>query len=145
MPYDKIVSKNLFGNKEATFLGFSYSVVLTGSMSGSIEANDVIVTHKQNEYSVGDVISYSTDATSVTHRIIEVTSDGYITKGDANNTVDKPIKKDSVIGKVIFIIPKIGAVIRSIRTPSGCLFLLMVLLVIIEIPRIKKYITGESV
>ena len=39
----------------------------------------------------------------ITHRIEQINEDSIIAKGDNNNTEDEPIKKDEVIGKVVFI------------------------------------------
>ncbi len=35
----------------------------------------------------------------ITHRIVEVGNGTYITKGDANNTEDKPVEQEQIIGK----------------------------------------------
>jgi hypothetical protein len=40
-----------------------------------------------------------------------------ITKGDANNTKDKPIHRDTVIGKVMKVIPHIGIYKKVLATP----------------------------
>ena len=40
----------------------------------------------------------------ITHRIEKINEDSIIAKGDRNNTEDEPIKKDDIIGRVVFII-----------------------------------------
>ena len=55
-------------------------MVLTGSMSGTIEPDDLIITRKQSDYMVGDIVMYQTGGTPVTHRIISENEKGYRTK-----------------------------------------------------------------
>lgn len=107
-----IIAKNVFNVKFPSFFGFSNAIVASGSMSNSMNVNDIIVIHKQNKYSVGDIISFKGENHMVTHRIIGVDMDGFITKGDANEVRDtKAVPASDVIGKVIFVIPKIGRII----------------------------------
>ena len=116
----RIAAQRFFGQTAPTVLGFSSAVVLTGSMADAIQPDDVIITHRQDAYKVGDIVTYQTGTMSVTHRIIAVHENGYRTKGDANNTDDgADIPQDAVVGKVVLVIPKIGAVIRFVRTPAG--------------------------
>ncbi len=133
-------AKSFFGQKNPTVFGFSTAVILTGSMSGTIESNDLIVTLRQDEYAVGDIIMFDTDTSSVTHRIIAEEEEGYRTKGDANNTQDEsPVKKESVVGKVVLVIPKIGAFVLFIRTPLGMLCFLALSALLLELPSLVKY------
>ena len=73
-----------------TVFGYGCAVVETGSMEPAIGAGDFIIVHAEEEYAVGDVITFydSTRGEYVTHRIILVTESGYTTKGDANNAQD---------------------------------------------------------
>ena len=122
-------------------LGFSSAVVLTGSMAEAIQPDDVIITHRQDAYKVGDIVTYQTGTMSVTHRIIAVHENGYRTKGDANNTDDgADIPQNAVVGKVVLVIPKIGAVIRFVRTPAGVLSLLAVIGLLLELPNITDFV-----
>ena len=83
-----LAAGRIFKVKAPTVFGCSSAVVLTGSMSGTIEPDDFIITHKQSDYTVGDIVMYQTGGTPVTHRIISENEKGYRTKGDANNTDD---------------------------------------------------------
>ena len=130
-------AKSIFKKSNPTFLGFSSSVVLTGSMSPSIEPDDLVITKKQGSYLEGDIITFLSEGTSVTHRIVSANDDGYSTKGDANNTEDgSPVKIESVTGKVVLIIPKVGRLIGFIRTPIGVLCFLGLTVLIVELPSI---------
>lgn len=131
---------NIFKQTNPTFFGFSSSVVLTGSMSPEIKPNDVVVRRKQDSYAVGDVITFESEGLSVTHRIIAIDGEGYRTKGDANNTADaQVVKQSAVIGKVIIAIPKIGALFGFVRTPFGILCFLGLTAIIVEFPSIANH------
>ena len=82
-------------------------------------------------------------STSITHRIINVTDGGFITKGDANEDPDQwTVKRENVIGKVTFTIPYSGYTGYFVRTPIGFILLIIIpatLLIINEIIKIIKY------
>lgn len=122
----------------ASVLGYHSAVVLTGSMADAINPNDLIITKAQDQYAVGDIVTYRTAGASVTHRIIERTDNGWITKGDANNTPDGEIDPSSIVGKVVLIIPRIGAIITFMRTPLGMLCMVALLFVLLILTPVKK-------
>lgn len=78
--------------------------IQSGSMMPEIKIGEVIVLWKSKEYEEKDIITYKENSSYfVTHRIIKVTQNGYITKGDFNNTEDETIvKQEQIQGKVIF-------------------------------------------
>lgn len=130
----RITLQGVFKVKSPTVFGYSFAVVLTGSMSGTMEPDDVIITKSQSEYEVGDIITYLTGETPVTHRIVAEGENGYRTKGDANNTDDGvDIEKDKVVGKVVLILPKIGAVIRFLKTTPGFLTLFVTVILMTKL------------
>lgn len=57
---------------------------------------------------INDIITFKKENNLITHRIIILNEDHLITKGDANNSEDKPISYNDVIGKIIHIIPNVG-------------------------------------
>ncbi len=115
-----IAARNLGYNEYPTIFGYYPAIVISGSMSGSIEVNDLVIVHEENDYSVGDVISYKAGSNLVTHRIAGKTDEGFITKGDANNVEDrKPVPQDQILGKVVLVIPGIGTFYQWMHTPLG--------------------------
>lgn len=85
--------------------GYSYFVVATGSMSGTIEVNDIIFVRLTDNVKNNDIITFRNNSGDIiTHRIIQTSGNRIITKGDANNTQDDAITRNSVIGKVVGII-----------------------------------------
>ena len=80
-------------------------------MTPKLKVGDAVVLDKtanKDKLKEKDIIAYENDeGVIVIHRIINVNSDGtFITKGDYNNTSDPLyVKKDQVVGKVMFKIP----------------------------------------
>ena len=87
---------------KTSLFGFRVYRIVSGSMSPTININDIVIVKKQNKYKIGDIVTYKIDNDFVTHRIISMDNNQVITKGDANNVCDDKIDKDSIIGKVIF-------------------------------------------
>lgn len=84
--------------------GYTYFVVVSGSMSGEIEVNDIVLVDITKEVNVDDIIAYKSEKSIVTHRLIQKTGDKFVTKGDANDTYDKAITKNDIIGKIVFVV-----------------------------------------
>ncbi len=102
----------VLNKKYPEFLGYTFFEVTTGSMKETIQINDIIIVKITDEVQKNDIISYEYNEEVITHRIIGQSQEEYITKGDANNSSDKPVKKTDVIGKVVKIIPKLGIWIK---------------------------------
>jgi signal peptidase len=108
--------------------GYSFLIVLTGSMEPDIKAGDFVIIKECDDYAIYDVITYEDEDMLVTHRIIQKTSDVVITKGDANNTEDDEINYNQILGKVVYSSEKIG---KFIRVYLKYIFLIISLFVII--------------
>ena len=102
----------------ANIWGYTGFEVITGSMSGTIEVGDVVIVKLTNEIQENDIIVYKEENSFITHRIIKIDNNSITTKGDANNSEDKQITKEQVIGKVIKIIPKISIWKKVLSTPA---------------------------
>lgn len=85
---------------------FGYSVFSTetGSMSPTMEKGDIVIIKIGDGIREKDIITYKKENVFITHRIEKINEDSIIAKGDRNNTEDEPIKKDDIIGRVVFII-----------------------------------------
>lgn len=115
-----IGAEHLFNIKHSTFFGYSVALVVSGSMDPEFKVNDLIVNHKEESYKIGDVITFQKGKNLVTHRIVNITEEGFVTRGDANNSDDKKaVSENEIIGKVVATIPKIGLVIGYLKTPAG--------------------------
>lgn len=134
-------AKRIFSVPCPTVFGYTYAVVVSGSMSGSIEVNDIVVIHRQDSYRPGDVISFQSGSALVTHRICRETAEGFVTRGDANDTEDpEPVEQSRIVGRVVHVIPGAGSVIRFLHTPGGmaCLFLAAMLVLLLPVPGRKR-------
>ena len=93
---------------------YSMSSIASNSMYPSLKKGDAIIVKKLNDkemgdLKVGDIIAFRDGDFIITHRIIEIKSGYYTTKGDNNNIKDvTKRKKDDIIGIVEFRIPYIG-------------------------------------
>lgn len=105
--------------------GFILLNVETGSMQPELPVDSLIFVQKVDpaEISEGDIITFVLNENGVlaTHRVQEVDNDSriFVTKGDANNTVDAPVMWDNVVGKVKFKIPKIGGFFETVTSTEN--------------------------
>lgn len=126
---------------------YAYMAVVSGSMEPAISAGDVIVTKQgaPDTVSPGDIITfhpYAGSVARVTHRVVEITQEGFLTMGDANDARDvNPVTPQMYIGKVFLIIPYIGFLMSGSAGPIlvGSIFLLYV---IVE-AAVKELIKGR--
>lgn len=114
-----LVQIKILNNSYANIFGFTFFEVATGSMADTIQIGDAVIVKITNDVKENDIIVYKEDDDFITHRLIEINENGdFVTKGDANNTEDKPISESQVLGKVIYIIPKLGIWRRAILSPQ---------------------------
>ena len=116
--------------------GIQPYVVESGSMEPEIKTGSVCFINKKAQYDdmkVGDIIAFRIDSGAfATHRINNITNEGFETKGDANSTVDNFITtRDNFVGKNIFSIPKVGFIVKGIQTPRGKILLGTVIVVLL--------------
>lgn len=80
--------------------------ITSGSMWPELKKGDLILIkgiNSKEDINIGDVIVYSNIKGFTIHRVIEMNEDSLITKGDANNVKDSPIKYEEIIGKALTI------------------------------------------
>ena len=94
-------------------------VVQSGSMEPAIHTGSLVwINTRDTDVAVGDIVAYRvTDATYVTHRIIDTEDGAFITKGDANETQDlKPVLQEQIMGKYMFTVPEVGYFLADIQS-----------------------------
>ena len=92
-------------------------VVYSGSMEPEIHTGAVVFT-KEGEFSPkkGDIITFRSGDTVVTHRVLKNNNGTCITKGDANKTADPvPVRESQIIGQVVYSLPYLGYVIHFLQ------------------------------
>ena len=105
---------NKYFNK-VTYIGDFTSFVSVGySMYPTIKPDSFLLLKKENDYLYDDIITFMNDEGNiVTHRIIRLNDNNYVTKGDNNNFSDGYIvHKENIYGKVIWIIPGLSTFLK---------------------------------
>ena len=114
------------GKKYANIFGYTYFVVSSGSMSGSIEVNDIVIIKINGNYKKNDIVTYyDKNGNFITHRFVKELNGKIVTQGDINNTVDDPIDKKQIVGKVNLVIsPRFVFKLLAIILILGIIFIL---------------------
>jgi signal peptidase len=111
------------------FFGYRVFEVASGSMEPTLSINDLLIVKvSDEELKKDDIIAYMRDDSIITHRIIMVDENSLIVKGDANNTIDSPINKDQVIGKVVKVLPQFGVWHKIFSEPKILVLMFITLL-----------------
>lgn len=104
-------------------------VVQSGSMEPAIKTGSVVITKTEDNYKIGDIITFSLNGKSkehITHRIINI-SDKFETKGDANEEPDLwQADPTQIVGKSILSIPYLGYFADFVKTPKGFVLLVVI-------------------
>lgn len=144
-----MIMNGIMGVDHPTIFGYSTAVVASGSMEPALSIDDLVLNHTEDSYGEGDIITFQNGDSLTTHRIVEVTDEGYVTQGDANNIVDLdviPIKV--VVGRVVCAIPYVGSVLAFLKSSLGMVILIFTGLCIIEFPfflqRRREQTDGEE-
>lgn len=127
-----IAQIKIMNNEYANLFGYTFFEVATGSMSSTIEVGDVVVVKITKEVEKNEIIVYKDENNFVTHRLIEKDGEKLVAKGDANNSEDKPITQEQILGKVIYIIPKLG-IWRKIFLSPEIIALILVFIILLGI------------
>lgn len=120
------------GANVSIFNGYRSFLVQSGSMEPGIHIGDVVITHQQVIYHINNIITFNSSEANriVTHRITnvkEASSGQFTTKGDANREEDEAqINANDIIGKVIFVIPKLGWLINFSQSLAGLMILILI-------------------
>lgn len=147
-----VIIFNGFGNSDKMpgFLGYRPAIILSGSMSPTFEAGDVILIKDVEDAAAlqkGDVICYLIANKATTHRIIQVADkDGqtaYVTKGDFNNTEDRlAVMPEQIQGAYSgFRIPQLGNILMFMQSTQGiviCLGVPFALYVLYDVFKRRK-------
>lgn len=87
-------------------------VVISGSMEPTLKVGGILYYEKIdiNDFDEGDILVYQTKEHIISHRIVDINENGFITKGDINNSVDNYLVSDEqILGKgTNWSIPFIG-------------------------------------
>ena len=114
-----INASRLAGDLVPMPFGVGAAVVRSGSMEPELSVGDLLFVVQQETYGVNDVVVFQDKNMAVTHRILSITQEKVITKGDANNTEDNPILPTQIRGRVVLAVPLLGYFVNMVKTPIG--------------------------
>ena len=129
-----------------SIFGYRLFIVATGSMTGTIDAGDIILTKSvpTESLKVGNIITFISNNPEImgkpnTHRIIKIVGDLFYTRGDANPQADSlPTTPSNIIGKVVFHSKFVGLIIRTLSRPLYMLLFLVIPIGYIAITDIRN-------
>jgi signal peptidase I len=100
--------------------GYGLYIVRSGSMTPALEVGDLIVTRPAGELQTGQIVTFTVNGETITHRIIAREGDRLTTKGDANSATDSNQPRiTDVQGAYFFKIPMIGYITKITSTRQG--------------------------
>jgi signal peptidase len=96
-------------------------IVISGSMEPAIGTGSLaFINQRDTDIEAGDVIAFSNNSMMIAHRVVEITEEGYLTKGDNNENRDLgAVLPDQVEGTVFFSIPRLGMYLSSLTSLAG--------------------------
>ena len=144
---------SLFGIR---LFSISPYVVVSGSMDPVYPVGSIVYVKDipNDELKVGDDITFYLDQNSVaTHRINKIYKDEKKVQTYGINNVDtngnqindaRAVDFDKIVGKVQYSIPKLGFVYMFLRTISGKITILIIVLAMFAISKCLKYLEKEK-
>ncbi len=136
-----LVQQRVLKKDAPEVFGYSQYIVTTGSMEPEIPAGSIILVKAQEQYELGDVVTFrDSQGLTVTHRLMGRVSGQFITKGDANNVEDSELlAPENILGKVQMVVggsssKALGSMVTFLRSPFGLLVLLAAGVLLIKLP-----------
>ena len=125
---------------KAVNFGYFCAIVGSRSMEPTISKNDLLLIQNDHSYYAEDIVTYvSPQGSLVTHRVKEVSNQGYITKGDANNVPDEEISgHNRVLGRVVFVLPGVGGIVDGMTSPIEVALFAGIVLLVNLIKRVRS-------
>jgi signal peptidase len=95
---------------------------------------------------VGDIIAYQlSNGSLVTHRVFDITEEGIITKGDANEDVDfAPISKEQVIGENVIQVEQLGNLFKDFPNKLLISIIVFAVAVMLALDVLSSILLGEE-
>lgn len=110
-----------------SFWGHKPLVVISGSMEPTLHVGGILYYEgiNINDFDKDDILVYQLNKHTISHRIVDITKNGFLTKGDNNKSIDTyEVEKQQVIGKgTNWSIPYIGYYADFIYTHKYLLFI----------------------
>ena len=128
--------------------GYGVATVMSGSMLPTLNIGDLVIVKKiddNNKPQKSDVVVYQDNDILVIHRLVAINDElgFFITKGDANDAPDAPIRKEAARATLIKRIPYIGNIILILKNPIVIIILIAIVIALTELT-IKKSSNDED-
>ncbi len=133
-----IIFLNVLSITNSSLFGYRLFKVVTGSMEPTIKVNSLILIKEQKDYKVNDIVTFKSDNSYVTHRIVSIEDDKVVTKGDNNNTEDKTISKNDIVGKLVRELKIYGFIMYLLSNPITWALIISVFLIMLSISGNKE-------
>jgi len=125
-----------------------FYIVASGSMIPTLNISDSVIIDHNIPFSnlkVGDIIVFKSPGSlipneqheTIVHRIVHISTEieGRVitTKGDANDGsipyIDYPLKEQNYVGKVVYVIPKLGLITKMLSPPTNYYIIIGVIMI----------------
>lgn len=125
-----------------------FYIVASGSMIPTLNISDFVIINHNIPFSnlkVGDIIVFKSPGSlipneqheTIVHRIVHISTgiEGKVitTKGDANDGsipyIDYPLREQNYVGKVVYVIPKLGLVTKMLSPPTNYYIIIGVIMI----------------
>jgi signal peptidase I len=125
-----------------------FYIVASGSMIPTLNISDFVIINHNIPFSnlkVGDIIVFESPGSlipneqheTIVHRIVHISTgiEGRVitTKGDANDGsipyIDYPLRQENYVGKVVYVIPKLGLVTKMLSPPTNYYIIIGVIMI----------------
>lgn len=126
-----------------SFIGIKPYITMSGSMEPTIQTGSICFINTNESFDnidVNDVIAFKTGNNMlVTHRVLDITKDGFQTKGDNNDVPDvSAVNCNAFMGKTLLSIPYVGYIAMFFKQPAG-LILIIIILITLAISSLLDY------
>lgn len=122
----------IVGNKLPMPFGYGLANVLSGSMEPTFSKGTLLIVKEETKPEKGQIVVYQSGNELIVHRIVNISKNKIITKGDANNIADEPFDKTQIKGVVITWIPYLGTIVSILKTPTGMILVLIAAFLLVE-------------
>ena len=119
----------LFSNTDDTFIfGYKPYIIASESMEPAFMKYAFVLVKKDSPGNIkaGEVIAFRAApirGKAALHRVVDITGDGFITKGDANKRIDEQIVTgDAFLGREVWHTNLTATLYKLVQTPGGVVF-----------------------
>lgn len=126
--------------------GYKPLVIISGSMEPILKVGGILYYKEidKNDYKINDIVVFKSTKYLISHRIVEITNDGFITKGDANKNIDSnKVQFNKALGiGTNWSIPYIGYYADFIYKNKWILLIVLIILIINS--KLSNYVVEDN-